>query len=108
GILDWVPTGFQFHLKAPVGMHLEGPTTDTMIFDFQDGRRHEVIVEDRYMFQRGNHYVKMQPDGKGGFVSNVNLIAPGVFSNIVMELPNDPSKAILAGRFPPSDQLLIL
>jgi hypothetical protein len=104
----WIPNGFQFHLTAPVGVNMSGPATDMLIFEFPAGERQEITVYDRYLYQRGNHYVKMQPDGKGGLTGNVNQVASGVFSHVVIELPNDPNKAVLQGRFAPSDQLLIL
>jgi hypothetical protein len=52
--------------------------------------------------------MKMQPNGNGGFTGNIQKLGSGVFSNAVIEFPGQPGQAVLAGRFPPFDELLIL
>jgi hypothetical protein len=105
---DWLPQGFQFTFTMPIGTVSNEPALYSLNFTHPDGKIETISVNDRYMYQRGNHYIQMQPDGKGGFAGNISQLAPGVFSNIVVELPNQPGQAVIAGKFPPSDELLIL
>ena len=52
--------------------------------------------------------MKMLPDGKGGFYENMQKLGSGVYTSIVIEFPGQPGSAVIKGRFPPFDELLIL
>lgn len=105
---DWLPSDFRFNFKVPIGTVSMEPASYSLNFTHPDGKIEVITVDDRYMYQRGNHYIQMKPDGKDGFTANISQIAPGVFSNIVVEFPNQPGKAVITGKFPPNDELLIL
>lgn len=79
-----------------------------MHFHNGDGNRESVSVDDRYIYQRGQHYIQLRPGPDGSSSGNINYVAPGVFSNLALEFPNQPGRAVIAGKFPPSDELLIL
>jgi hypothetical protein len=104
----WLPSGFQFSFKVPIGTVSKESANYSLNFTHKDGKVNTITVTDRYMYQRGNHYVKMQPDGKGNLSGSISQIAPGVFSNIIVEIPNKPGQVVIAGKLPPNDELLIL
>ena len=104
----WLPSGFHFMLEIPIGIISAEPLKYSLNFTHPDGKKQMISVDDRYMYQRGNHYLRMQPDGKGGYAGNISQLVPGVFSHLIIEFPNQPQKAAIRGKFPPNDELLIL
>lgn len=107
-IEGWFPESFHFTFELAVGTVSLEPAKETLIFTHPDGTLTQVTIDDRYFYQRGNHYIKMVPDRNGGFGGNIFELSPGVFTNLVIELPNQPGSALVRGKFPPSDQLLII
>jgi hypothetical protein len=107
-INGWLPSGFHFTFEIPIGMVSTEPLNYSLNFTHPDGKKEMISVDDRYMYQRGNHYIQMQPDGKGGYTGNISQLVPGVFSHVVIEFPDQPNKAVITGKFPPNDELLIL
>lgn len=93
--------------EIPIG-RISPESSDLMyLATYPDGSTETIILSDRYIYQHGEHYIKMEPDGKGGYAGNIKKLGDGIFSNIIVELPGQPM-AIIKGKFPPSDELLIL
>ncbi len=107
-ILKYLPGGLHLNCMLPIGLFSSEPVTLQLIAEYPDGRKESRTVDDRYFYQSGNHYMKMQPDGKGGFFGNIEQLGNGVFSHIIIEFPGQPEKAAIGGKFPPKDVLLIL
>lgn len=107
-ILRYLPGGLHLNCSLPIGMLSSEPVNLQLIAQYPDGRKETRTIVDRYFYQRGNHYMKMQPDGKGGFWGNIEQLGNGVFSHIIVELPGQIEKASIGGKFPPKDVLLIL
>lgn len=92
----------------PVGSVSNNSSGLQIIAEFPNGDRKIIPIENKYTYQRGEHYIKMRPDGKGGYYGNINRLSHGVHTNVVMEFPCQKQSAVIKGKFPPSDELLIL
>ncbi|MCY1660111.1 hypothetical protein [Chryseobacterium sp. SL1] len=98
--------GYKFCI--PVGTVSDRSVDLYYIAELPDGTKKKIILSDKYTYQHGEHYVKLQPDGKGGFYGNIKKLGNGVYTSIVLELPGQKNSAVIKGRFAPSDELLIL
>lgn len=98
--------GYKFSI--PVGIISEESTDLCFIAEFPDGKKEKVVLTDKYTYQHGEHFMKLQPDGKGGFYGNIKKLGNGVYTSLVIEMPGHKNSAVIKGRFPPSDELLIL
>ncbi len=67
-----------------------------VIAEYPDGRVETIDLNDRYIYQRGEHYLKMQSDGKGGYTGNIQKLGSGIFTNAVIEFPGQPGKFAIA------------
>lgn len=92
----------------PVGRISEESSNIIFIAEYPDGRRETIPLENRYIYQHGEHYMKMLPDGKGGFHGNIQKLGNGVFANSIIEIPGQSGSAVISGRFAPQDELLII
>ncbi|MEM6816208.1 MAG: hypothetical protein AAF600_17765 [Bacteroidota bacterium] len=92
----------------PVGLISNESTKMLYIAEFPNGQKQTIPLEDRYIYQHGEHYMKMKPDGKGRFQGNIKKLGSGVHTSVVLEIPGQKETAIIHGRFAPSDELLIL
>lgn len=95
-------------LTFPVGRISEEPTLETLVVEYPNQSRETVTVNERYFYQRGEHYLKMVSDGKGGYEGNILNLGSGVFANLVIEFPDQPGNFAIKGRFAPTNDLLIL
>ncbi|KAA9325142.1 hypothetical protein F0P96_20815 [Hymenobacter busanensis] len=100
--------GANYTLSVPVGRVSDKSSDRMLVGTFADGRKQVFPFYDRYVYQRGKHYLRMTPDGKGGFQGNITRVGSGVYASLVVEIPGQPGSAALSGRFAPSDELLIL
>jgi len=97
-----------YNFCIPVGRVSQESSNLIFIAEYPDGHKETFPLEDRYIYQHGEHYMRMMPDGKGGFQGNIQKLGSGVFVNAVIEFPGQPGSAIISGRFAPNDELLIL
>lgn len=97
-----------FKFEIPIGIVSNKSTTPIYIAEHPDGKKETVPLENRYIFQHGEHYMKMVPDGKGGYKGNIRRLGSGVHVNLVVQLPGQKKTAVMKGKFPPTDELLIL
>lgn len=107
-LLNFVPDGLHLEFSLTLGQFSTDPVLLQLIAEYPDGKKEVRTVNDRYIHQSGNHYMRMKPDGKGGFYGNIEQLGSGLFSHLVIELPGQPKKAAIGGKFPPKDVLLIL
>lgn len=97
-----------YKFSIPVGM-ISGESTDLIfIAEYPDGKKETIPLKNRYSYQHGEHYTKLKPDGKGGLKGNIQRLGNGVHTSVVLEMPGQSKKALIKGRFPPFDELLIL
>lgn len=104
----WKPNGFNFIFSLPVGSVSSESAKNTIIAEYPDGTIQKLTVDERYIYQTGQHYMKMQSDGNGGYTGNMYQPGSGVFVNSVIQFPGQPESVAITGRFQPSDDLLIL
>ena len=97
-----------FKFEVPVGIISDKSTTPIYIAEHPNGKRETIPLEDRYIYQHGEHYLKMVPNGKGGYDGNIRKIGSGVHTNLVMQFPGQNEKTVIKGKFAPTDELLIL
>lgn len=98
--------GYKFSL--PVGICSNESTDLYFIADTPDGKKEKFVLKDKYSYQHGEYFMKLQPDGLGGFQGDLKKIGNGVYTNLVIEMPGQKGSLVVKGRFPPSDELLIL
>lgn len=101
-----VKGGYKFCI--PVGTISDRSADMCYIVELPDGTKEKIVFSDKYIYQHGEHYVKLQPNGKGGFFGNIKRLGNGVYTSIVLEMPGQKNSAVIKGRFAPSDELLIL
>ncbi|RYE39134.1 MAG: hypothetical protein EOP48_26145, partial [Sphingobacteriales bacterium] len=70
----------QYKFSVPVGSVNDKSSGFILIADYPDGKREMIKVENKYLYQHGEHYMKMQPDGIGGYVANITKIGSGVYT----------------------------
>ncbi|WP_345952994.1 hypothetical protein [Mucilaginibacter sp. PAMB04168] len=104
----WNTAATNFTFTIPIGRVSTSPTIDMIVAEYPNGERNTISVNHRYFYQRGQHYLRMEPDGKGGFVGNIQKLGSGMFTNVVVEVPGQPGQAVIGGKFAPTDDLLIL
>jgi hypothetical protein len=104
----WLPSGFRFFFHTPVGQIIQEPAIQMIIYNDEHGKEQRLSIDDRYMFQRGKHYTKMQHTADGTWTGNMAMVASGVYTQSVIQLPGQTEQLLMAGRFPPSDRLLVL
>lgn len=97
-----------YTFSIPVGMISSESTNLIFVAEFPDGKKESIPLENRYSYQHGEHFTKMKPDGKGGFQGNIQKVGNGVHTTVVLEMPGQTKKALIKGKFPPYDELLIL
>jgi len=107
-VAAFIPEGLHLSCTIPIGKLSTEPVSLQLVAEFPDGKKELRTIDDRYFYQSGNHYIKMKPDGKGGFYGNIEQLGNGIFSHVVIELPGQAEKAAIGGKFPPKDVLLIL
>ena len=95
-------------LSVPVGQVSNEFSNLTLVAEHPGGKKETFQLEDKYLYQHGEHYLKMMPDGKGGFMGNIQKVGSGIYTNLVIEIPGQPGSAVIKGRFAPFDELLIL
>lgn len=97
-----------YTFSIPVG-RISNESADLFyIAEYPDGSKEKFPLTDKYTYQHGEYFIKLQPDGKEGFYGDLKKIGNGVYTNLVIEIPGQKGSAVLSGRFPPSDELLIL
>ncbi|MPM30960.1 hypothetical protein SDC9_77513 [bioreactor metagenome] len=92
----------------PVGSVSHISSDMLIVAEFPDGTKETIPIESKYYYQRGEHYIKMLPDGNRGYHGNIKRIGNGVHTNVVIEFPGQKQSAVIKGKFSPSDELLIL
>ena len=100
--------GMNFEFTLPVGRTAKEPALNVIIAEYPNGHTEKISVNERYFFQHGQHYMKMQPDEQGNFSGEIKKLGSGIFVNAIIEIPGQPGSAAIGGRFPPSDDLLIM
>jgi hypothetical protein len=95
-------------MAVPAGLFSETSIEKKLVAQVNGDHQEVIGLVDKYVYQRGNHYMRMLPDGQGGFYGNIQYMASGVHAHMVIQLPDDPDSIAIAGKFPPSDELLIL
>jgi len=107
-LAGWLVDGLNLNVNFPCGQTSEEPILDKMMIEYPDGSSDSYTIEDRYIYQHGEHYIKMQPDGMGGFEGHSKKIGQGIYTSMVLEIPGQPGSAAITQRQPPDDELLIL
>lgn len=97
-----------YEFCVPDGIVSDQSTSMFCIAEMPDGKKEKISLEERYIYQHGEHYMKLKPDGNGGYNGNISRLGNGVFANIVLELPGQKNTAVIHGKFAPSDDLLML
>lgn len=93
------------NIMVPIGVHGTEPSAEQIVAT--DGRR--AVLADHYVYQRGDIYREMIPDGKGGWTGTLTSPAPGVHVHGL--LPRElggTSRHVLNPIFARSDELLVL
>lgn len=94
------------NLCIPVGKVSSSPSLGQMVFS----NGSIIDIDNRYIFQSGNHYLKSQLKENGSVVGDINKVASGIFTHCILKLPywKEGEEVKISGRFAPSDELLIL
>lgn len=104
----WLPKGTHFKFEVPVGVISNETSTPQIHAHYPDGRTEIISADNRYLFQRGNHYMKMEVAEDGTMRGNITKVGRGIYTNVVVELPGQPGSFILSNKFPVDDELLIM
>ena len=106
--IAWIPPGFTIDLVVPVGIASTEPTQNKLIIQYPNKPYEQILLNDRYTYQHGSHYLKMQEIGAGSWQGTMHKVGSGVYTSVVMEFPGQPNQAVLSPKVPPFDELLIL
>lgn len=91
------------------GILSDQPAKNTFVIEFPDGKTETSEgINDRYLYQRGNHYLPMVSDGKGVHTGTMQKIGTGIFTHSIIEIPDQPGSIAITPNLPPKDVLLIL
>jgi hypothetical protein len=107
-LTKWLPSGFVFSLSPPVGIASFAISNSVLVIQHPDGKVEQRTVDDRYIYQHGEHFYKMQLQADGSYLGSITQQGSGIFVNSIIEFPGQPGHAAISGRFPPNDDLLIL
>lgn len=94
--------------QVPVGVTTTVSVPPHLQVSFPDGRREKINIEDRYVYQHGELYLKTIAKEDGSYEGNISRPANGVFNNLVIEIPEQKSFTVIQGKFAKSDDLLII
>jgi hypothetical protein len=98
----------QFTFQIPIGKVSDKSTDLIYVAKYPDGRSETIALINRYIYQHGEHYVQMTQRPDGSLAADINYPADGVTTNVIVQLPGQKKAAIMKGKFPPSNELLIL
>lgn len=98
-------TETQLLMEIPVG-HISGvPSSIHMVP--QNGGGQVFKVDDKYLFQRGNFYIKAKPTPEGNIEGVTNKPAPGLIMHCVARIPPNKKDIVFSPKLPLDDTLLI-
>lgn len=80
------------HMEVPVGVN----TLQPPVWKLQAGKE-ETILENSYIFQRGEHYTLMKTKLNGSLEGNILRKAPGIHTHIVLK--DDANTPTITGRW---------
>lgn len=106
--LDWFKTDETITFNLPVGIISNEPSKNMIVVEMPSGEREEVNIHDKYIYQRGNHYVKMSLDESGGMTGYIKNGPSGVFTHLVVSLEEGGEMMAFSSHYQPEDKLLIL
>jgi hypothetical protein len=91
-------------LSFPVGVTSNAPSTLEII---AEGLGKVISIDEKYIMQLGNHYLKAKKMPNGSTVGNVKMLSFGINSHLILEEPFSKPMQI-NGIFPPNDNLNII
>ncbi|MDO9000996.1 MAG: hypothetical protein Q7W45_14610 [Bacteroidota bacterium] len=102
--LEWNNNLKQIDFGIPVGIIANEPATLKLIVDDSMS----VSIDDRYIYQRGNHYLTAVKGTDGSLGGNITKVSSGIFTHLAIKPFEDQQEVIISGRFEPEDELMIL
>jgi hypothetical protein len=90
-------------LNFPVGICSE--TSPVLVY--HTGNRTQVL-DNCYVFQSGNHYLKMVEREDGTYQRSLIELPSGIHMHTICKPPNSQHEIQISGVFPPTDELLIV
>lgn len=82
--VPWLPAGFHFDFTIPVGVTSNTPAENKLIVQHADGRTEEILLNERYTYQHGNHYLMMLQGEDGSWHGNLARLGSGIFTHSII------------------------
>lgn len=102
--LDWNKNFKQINFGIPVGIITDEAAPLKLIV----GDEMSINIDDRYIYQKGNHYLTAIKGKDGSLGGNITKVSSGIFTHFAVKPFEDQQEIVISGRFPPEDELRIL
>lgn len=105
--LKWNNSNEKINFTPTVGIASFVPTSLKIITSIGE-QTQEIDYNNKYIYQRGNHYMKQLDLADGTKTGYMKQLGSGIFRHAVLKPFPDQAEFIISGRFPPENKLLIL